>query len=404
MFTPEKPKDNANLRPDLSQITVDQMTDITRGTAAKLRVIEAARLPGETFLSWFEQDLKTTSASQAAKEIGVAVHTALRIAKAYGIPTLSQIEATKAKWADPNFRQMRSQQVSAQHQDPKMEAKRLAGLKVKWQDKAYRERQARGASAKWQDPKFRQMKSQQIRSMHENPELEGRRVAGIKARWQDQDFRQRSAVATSAVLRAQWQNPEFRRRQIEDTKTRWADDDYREKVRKGSKAKWQEPEFRARMGEITRQTRINPDYIGRFVLPTIYGNRQDIGYAQSAWEANLTRVIMMSGREYIQREPLRLVGGSILSVDFITIDGRNRMVAYEIMAHPKEDPDGWIKLENAVDQYPYIVFRVVDARFYERLRRRFQGRINVDTRFAGWESIKDSLRTNPQKYAGRVEV
>jgi hypothetical protein len=44
----------------------------------------------------------------------------------------------------------------------------------------------------------------------------------------------------------------------------------------------------------------------RFPLPTIAGERKDMGFAQSAWEANLHRVIKLSGRDYETHMPLKI--------------------------------------------------------------------------------------------------
>ncbi len=384
---------------DLHRITADQIEGRSRKTIVRLEQFEDKLKPeGNTFLSWLEQEIKHESATRVAQAVGINVHTLLSIAKGYGIPILSQVEATKANWQNPEFREMRSRQVSAEWHDPNYAARRLEGLRARWQDPEYRERQAKGTRAKWQEPEYREKMSEQMRAQRQDPEFLRKRVESVKARWQDPEFRKRNAEATGSTLRAKWQEPEYRRGQIEASKARWRDDGYRERVADGIRAKWQEPEYREKMSEVARQTRLDPRNIGRYSLPTIHGDRWDVGFAQSAWEANLGRVIRLSGRDYLQHESLRLESGSLYDIDFLTIDGRNRMVAYEIMVHPLEDPVGWSKLEEVIKQYPDIAFRIVDRLYYGRLRKRFRARVNNDDRFAGWEVKGDNLRTNPAKY------
>ena len=133
-------------------------------------------------------------------------------------------------------------------------------------------------------------------------------------------------------------------------------------------------------------------------MPTIYGIRKDVGFAQSAWEANLARVLRFVGRDILTHQEMRLSDDSLYEIDFLTLDRRGRMVGYEIMAHPLENPKGWDKLERAILEYPNIVFRVVDVKYYRRLEKHFAAIIADDDRFCGWENNRDNLKNNPQKY------
>jgi len=237
---------------------------------------------------------------------------------------------------------------------------------------------AEATRANWQDPEFRQRNAEGVRANWQDPEFRQRNAEGVRANWQDPEFRQRNAEA----IRANWQDPEFRQRHAEATR-----------------ANWQDPEFRQRNAEGVRQVRLNPANLVRYHLPTISGERWDVGFTQSAWEANLARILHLIGRENLIHEVLRLSNGHFFELDFLTINPRGNLVGYEIMAHPLENPEGWAKLERVITEYPYITFRVIDHRFYRRLERRFTERISLDPRFAGWEERGDNLRTNPQKYA-----
>lgn len=161
---------------------------------------------------------------------------------------------------------------------------------------------------------------------------------------------------------------------------------------------------------IAQEARLDPANRDRMVLPTIHGFRSDVGfYAQSAWEANVARVFQLIGRDYVIGANLRLEvtedfqdifqgPETIFNVDFSTIDSRGRTVMFELMAHPLEDPEGWAKLEMARRQYPELVIRAIDERFYERLRDRFEDAINDSPQFHGWERTGFNLRTHPEVF------
>lgn len=133
-------------------------------------------------------------------------------------------------------------------------------------------------------------------------------------------------------------------------------------------------------------------------------------FSQSAWEANLARIIISSGRAFLFQEVFRLEVSPIyqeqlphptdFALDFLTLDRRGKWVGYEIMAHPLEKPVGWLKAELFQQQYPDIRLVLVTGRFYQRLKRHFEEKINNDPHFIGWENHKDNLANNPQKWAG----
>lgn len=211
--------------------------------------------------------------------------------------------------------------------------------------------------------------------------------------------------AVKAMLGERWKDEDFKKKNAEGVKTmlgeRWKDEGFREKQSEAVKAmlgeRWKDEDFRKRQAEGVRRARLDPENLARYKLPTIYGGRWDIGFAQSSWEANLSRVLKIVGREFLTHESLRLNDGSIFQIDFLTLDKIGRMIGYEIMS-PLEDETCWEKMEKVILEYPNILFKIVDQRFYRRLERRFSKKINQDSDFAGWEGKKDNLKTNPSKY------
>lgn len=320
---------------DLSQVTANQIPGLIRRISSKLASFEST-LEGLTFLEWLRQRLEDdkTPRIKVENEIGLSTDIITKLASRYGISYLTHREAVRL------------------------------GLENKWKDADFRQRHVDICKARWDDPEFRQ-----------------RNIAGIRARWENPESRQRGAAISRATLSGLRQDPNFIRKSAEATQLTWQDQDFRQRINEGK-----------------RRARLNPQNWGRYTLPTISGERWDIGYAQSAWEANLARILRFVGRDLLVREPLRLDDNSVFELDFLTLDGRDRMVGYEIMAHPKEDPNGWEKLEAAITQYPNITFKIVNTPFYRRLERRFSSRINEDNRFAGWEDGEDNLRVNPGRF------
>lgn len=416
-------------RPNLHTITADQISGMQRRTSQKLINFES-QLDGLTFLEWFKQSAEQNHLSLGllATQVGVGRQLLSFVARRYGITYLNSAEASRAKmqdpefrarhiertramllekWQDPEWRQMKTEEFRAMRQDPEFKQKINAGIEAKMQDPAYRQRVSDAAratfaqsaqhpewrqsdiaatKAKWQDPEYRAKKAHELLALMQDPEVRARIAAANRAKWQDPEFRARNAERNRAMLAKFRLDPEWRAKNLAGVRASWAE-------------RWNDPDFRARMAEVGRQTRLNPDYLNRWVVPTIHGERWDIGHAQSAWEANLARVLRFVGRQVSYRQSFRLADNDIFELDFLTVDDRGRLVGYEIMAHPVEYLDGWDKLEQVIEQYPEIVFRIVDEHFYRRLESRFAQRINEDPQFAGWEHTGDNLRTNPDKFA-----
>lgn len=300
------------------------------------------------------------------------------------------IAATKAKWQDPEYRarmaEVTSTSLKRLWQDPEFRQRRVATASAQQRDPIHRKKLTQGIKAKWQDPEYRAKKAQELLNLWGDPEFRSKKAQELANLKQDPGYRKRHAERNRAMLARLRLDPAWRAKNLAAVRASWAE-------------RWSDPEFRARMAEVGRQTRLNPDYLNRWVVPTIHGERWDIGHAQSAWEANLARVLRFVGRQVSYRQSFRLAGNDIFELDFLTVDNRGRLVGYEIMAHPVEYLDGWDKLEQVIEQYPEIVFRIVDEHFYRRLESRFAQRINGDPQFAGWEHTGDNLRTSPDKFA-----
>lgn len=172
----------------------------------------------------------------------------------------------------------------------------------------------------------------------------------------------------------------------------------------------QNPDFKS----AGKRARLNPKVIGRYHISSINGYRSDIGFnAQSTWEANFARILIYCGRKFSVREKFALKvpeeymhlfksDETILSVDFAAKDPKGNSVFYEIMAHPLEGREGSAKLEMLLQQYPGINLRVIDRRFYDRVKVHFEERIKSAPYLHGWETPEDNLRTNPGKYLSPI--
>ena len=150
---------------------------------------------------------------------------------------------------------------------------------------------------------------------------------------------------------------------------------------------------------------------GNYFVPTIKGYRGDLHLVTySAWEANVARVILYFGREMVSQVPLRLNVPELykdffnsdvtdVHIDFITRDRKGNIKVYEIMAHPLEFERDWIKLELSAEQYGIKIVPIT-SKFYKRLENKFRDKINLDSKFSGWETASDNI-INPEKYDAR---
>ncbi|MBI3052023.1 hypothetical protein HYY74_06240 [Candidatus Woesearchaeota archaeon] len=178
-----------------------------------------------------------------------------------------------------------------------------------------------------------------------------------------------------------------------------------------SRRAWEDRNINQRHADSIRKARLDPEKISKYHVRAISGERADMGYASSMWEANLARVFAYCGRQFTRGSVFRLQipegyrsifnsDVTDMAVDFVVQDSRNRTTLYEIAASPLEGKVGYAKLELLAQQQPLRVV-VITGKMYRRLKRRFEKAINSTPSFAGWETYKDNLKTNPDKYAPR---
>lgn len=328
-----------------------------------------------------------------------------------GIPSLGRIESLKQKFADPNFKEADNARRRDQSKEPTFKEHKSAALKAafsrpetkavlsqkstaRWADREYKERvsvaTSRGLRRKWDnDPEFAEQASARsaanFRRLWEDPNFLVQHIARTQAMWEDEDFRNRNATASRISLEQTRQQSDFKEKQIAGVRRKFEDSDYR-----------------SRHAEAARKNA---------VLPTIFGYRSDIDmFAKSAWEANIARVLQFMGRDFtqgfelpltipVEHQDLFKIGTASFTPDFIVVNVNGQIVAYEIMAHPLKDPITSTKLRITVAQYgPQMRISAITERFYRRLERIFSPAINADSRFSGWETGKDNLRTSPSKY------
>ncbi|MBI2581305.1 hypothetical protein HYV85_05895 [Candidatus Woesearchaeota archaeon] len=317
-----------------------------------------------------------------AREVGIGKSTVRKIFLLYGLPIVGRAEATKRKLADPDY-QKRVAQTS-----------RETMYRLK-QDPEFRKKQAAASSAVfhnlWDNPEFAQEVAERGRKQ-------------FNERWKDAGFRQRQHDGLEKELEKRWHDPEanpaFRER-------------FAETHKKSTRQLWENPQFRKKIAEASRDARYRPEGLNsRTHIPSIHGYRRDIGfYAQSMWEANLARAFMTSHANFSRRQTFQLrvpeehrqaIGSekTDLTVDFAVRDPKTHKVTlYEVMAHPLEAPVGRIKLELLRQQFPQFRVVAVDPKYYETLRNEFAAKISRSGWLCGWETTKDNLRTNPEKYA-----
>lgn len=347
-----------------------------------------------------------------AEEVGIVVHSLRSLFKHCGIPIRSSSETTRQRnmkrWQDSEYRDSMTEAMRSRWQDPDFRIRTTSAIKVNWEDPDFREAQLGSIM-------------ERLPSTLLSPESKAKAVNAVRRNWQNQEYRGRMSDYASQNLRSLWSDPDYRQRQAELSGRRMTqqrkDPLFLKKMIEASSRKltqlWQSPDFREKVIEAVRQARTNPENEGKYFLPTVAGVRGDVGFCQSTWEANLGRIMRLSGREVIRREPFRLSVPSEYQfslglqpatdfhLDYLTIDPRGNFVGYEIMAHPLEGAEGWLKAELFTQQHPEVRLVLVTETFYRRLRSHFKDRIVRHPDFIGWEDSKDNLRLNHDKWSAR---
>lgn len=247
----------------------------------------------------------------------------------------------------------------------------------------------------WQQAKEEQRKK--LKDAWNKPGAKERRVANMRSTYDSDEYR----AALSQGMKAAWRTQEYR-------------DHILPPLRKHLDELRENPSTRKRMAEGTRRYVFKEENLTKQNTPTLRGQRNDIPfYSLSSWEANLARVIISSGRPYTVRSSSRLAVppdiqtkykvGEVTgwSIDFLIINEEGNLVAYELMAHPRETPIGLLKAQLFKDQYPSIELKLITSKAYYDMQRVWAPIINADPRFSGWETSKDNWKTNPDKYQHR---
>lgn len=422
----------------ISDILPGTIRKIGPGLIGRLSVIEAKMIEEEkstSLFEWLEKESQTQSVNDLSKRLGINHHATSALMRFAGIPILSRYEAVSKKWrTDPDFAQ-RQTQGSRDRYHSGVKEKMADGIRRKYaEDEEYRNAQAeRGRNffmAKWQEPGFSDAVRVRLSAMMQDTSVRQKLSDAQKKNWENPEYRERMSAVGQAVfkrpdviekrvaaVRAKWEeDPDYRERVLKALKEAHTDPEIRERSRQALaiavEKRWSDPEARRAMGEFFKSIRTNPAYIDKFKVPSIQGVRRDIGFnAQSSWEANIARILMYSGRNFYRGEVFSLSvpesyasaiptsdGITNFVADFIVEDPRGNLVAYEIMAHPYENPSGWAKVELLAEQYPTLPVRLITEPLYYRLEKLYKAKINHDERFCGWEDQYSNLRKDPDKF------
>ncbi len=352
---------------------------------------------------FIEHHKNNKSLNQLRKELNISIHTLSKIFDVYNLPMLDIKESTKRAiselWKNPAYRVYKIKQI-----------KEFRGTKEA------REKYSEFSKNLWLDPKMREKmviglrKSMKIKG--QEPELREKRSKKQLELWSNPEYREKQTKLIIDSMGKVWQNPEFREKKSKQAKE-W------------SSRLWQTEEYRSKMSEVGRRVLTNswgdPNFRNKMLhklltqnylsLHTVYGYRGDLGFPTwSTWEANLARILIYCGRLFESRKILELKvdekyenifqGKKIdVIIDFLVVDNRENIYLYEILVKSFKKQEGMAKLEMILEQYPNLDLRIINQSYYERLERWFKDKINSDSRFIGWETYKDNLKTNPEKYS-----
>lgn len=398
---------------NLSEIKTGDIKGVGSTTLSALEnFAHSLALPIDEILPWLglKYDSGGTLKSIAAM-LGIQPATLKNMFVYYGKDIRSSSETTRQRnmrsWQDPEYRKTMTEATRERWQDPEFRTKTIAIMEANWQNPEYRAKQL-------------ELIMERLPATLHSPEVKTKTIDAVKRNWQNPEYRAMMASYGSRNLKALWNDPIYRQRQAELSGKRMTqqrkDPDFLRKMVEASSQNliqlWQNSDFREKTIEASRQAKSNPKNEGKYVLPTVTGVRRGIGFCQSTWEANIGRVLRFVRREYLKGEPFRLSVPEEFQIvlhvqslttdfhlDYLTIDPRGNFVGYEIMVHPLEGKEGWLKAELFTQQHPEVRLVLVTDKLYSRLRKRFKDRISKDPDLVGWEDSKDNLRLNPDKWS-----
>ncbi len=329
----------------------DRVLHLKSSTAATLKATEA-QIPAENGGLVYQLAVRhhtNTSLTQLAKDLSVNRKTISALFDFFGIPKLSGREALTRKWEqDPTFRSWHENHAANVLNDPNSKDDKHDTRK------AHLEKQM-------QDPEFEKARLDGLREKSKDPAYLAKRGRAIAANWEDQKFRDAHEETERIKLASLKQDPGFRLSQAHGIRNS-----------------------------------------NRIPKCSIQGERIDIGFAQSTYEANIARILTLVGADFQRGLAFALQPEekseklTALTLDFVVnIKGRQKI--YEIVTG--RNIRRLQLLEMLATQNPKLRINIITERRYRRLRGMFQDRINNDPRFAGWETPKDNLRTNPTRYA-----
>jgi hypothetical protein len=324
------------------------------------------------------------SLKDLARGLGVGLDVILSLCKHFGIikPSKGEIVSEKAKerWQDSESRgrltPVHPGKLRQYHQDPDMEKKRTEGTKKANQKLDVRVKKSDAIKTLDKDPDCRKIYLEMLTIISNDGEIQERRTISLQEIWSEPKFREKQTGLAGEKIT--WLNKKT---------------DQLQKAAKG-----------------IRRLHTEPESAEGFYLTTTQGYRKDIDYhAQSAGEANIARILKYTGREFYPKASVVLdvpdqyrdlfkFDVTQSTVDFIVEDPKENLVAYDLIAHPQEDPVEIAKAEMFKKQYPEIPLHVINTDLYLKLKKKFEKKINSSKDLCGWETSKDNLFTNPKKY------
>ena len=111
------------------------------------------------------------------------------------------------------------------------------------------------SKARWADPEYRARNRAALRAGQASPEAKANYSAASKTRWDDPEYKARQAAA----IKAGQASPEARAKREVAARTVWADPEYKARQSAASKTVWADPEFKAKM----KIARADPEYRAR---------------------------------------------------------------------------------------------------------------------------------------------
>ena len=150
-------------------------------------------------------------------------------------------EASKKKWADPEYRKRVSEALKKVQKKVHSDPEYLRKQSEVHSDPEFRRKISEANKKKWSDPEYRKKQSEARKGQVRSEEARKHLAEANKKKWSDPEYLRKQSEVRS--------DPEFRKKRSEALKERYSDPEFRKKMAEVQKKVHSDPEYRKKLSE-----------------------------------------------------------------------------------------------------------------------------------------------------------